>query len=128
MHAKDRGELSSLLEDEAQPSGLITDWVAVTRVCGRFDMRRRWLDDSDMVGPVVQRRKAPIANEMTKRSQPTERVMDNSVIEELTRKFEAVSLANMSHRGLKGKDLYRFIWCDSVDHERKDCASLQEAI
>ena len=39
-----------------------------------------------------------------------------------------VSLANMSRRGPKGKDPYRCVWCDSVDHARKDCASLQEAI
>mgnify|MGYP000294136644 CR=1 FL=1 len=81
-----------------------------------------------MVGRVVQRRKAPIATEMTKQSEPTKRVMENSVIEELPRKLEVVSLANMSRRGPKGKDPYRCVWCDSVDHARKDCASLQEAI
>ena len=37
MDAKDRQELGSLLEDEAQPNGLITDWVAVRRACDRFD-------------------------------------------------------------------------------------------
>mgnify|MGYP000308878447 FL=1 len=81
-----------------------------------------------MVGRVVQRRKAPIATEMTKQSEPTKRVMENSVIEELPRKLEVVSLANMSRRGPKGKDPYRCVWCDSVDHARKDCVSIQEAI
>ena len=81
-----------------------------------------------MAGPVVQRRKAPIATEMTKQSEPTERAMENSAIEELARKFEAVSLANMSRRGQKGKDPYRCVCCDSVDHARKDCVSLQDAI
>ena len=100
----------------------------VRRACDRFDKRRRWLDDSDMAGTVVQRRKAPIATELTKQSEPTERAMENSAIEELARKFEAVSLANMSRREPKGKDPYICAWCDSVDHARKDCASLQEAI
>ena len=77
-----------------------------------------------MAGLVVQRRKAPIATEMTKQSEPTKRAMENSIIEELARKFEAVSLANMSCRGQKGKDPYRCVWCDSVDHARKDCVSL----
>ena len=100
----------------------------VRRACDRFDKRHRWLDDSDMAGSVVHRRKAPIATEMTKQSEPTERAMENSAIEELARKFKAVSVANMSHRGPKGKDPYRCVWCDSIDHARKDCASLQEAI
>ena len=65
---------------------------------------------------------------MTKQSEPTERAIENSVFEELARKFEAVSLANMSRRGQKGKDPYRCVWCDSVDHARKDCVSLQDAI
>ena len=128
MDANDRRELGSLLEDEAQTNGLVTDWVVVRRACNRFDKRRRWLDDSDMAGPVVQRRKAPIETEMTKQSEPTERAMENSAIEELARKFKAVSVANMSHRGPKGKDPYRCVWCDSIDHARKDCASLQAAI
>ena len=100
----------------------------VRRACDRFDKRHRWLDDSDMAGSVVHRRKAPIATEMTKQSEPTERAMENSAIEELARKFEAVSLANMSRREPKGKDPYICAWCDSIDHARKDCASLQEAI
>ena len=61
---------------------------------------------------------------MTKQSEPTERAIENSVFEELARKFEAVSLANMSRRGQKGKDPYRCVCCDSVDHARKDCVSL----
>ena len=58
----------------------------------------------------------------------TKRELENSVVEEFPRKLEVVSLANMSRRGPKGKDPYRCVWCDSVDHARKDCASLQEAI
>ena len=54
--------------------------------------------------------------------------MEYCIMEELARKFEAVSLTNMSCRGPKGKDPYRCVWCDSVDHARKDCASLQAAI
>ena len=85
MDVKDRRELGSLLEDETQPNGLITDWVVVRKACDRFNNWRRWLDDSDMAGPIVQRRKALIATEMAKQREPTERVMENSVIEELAR-------------------------------------------
>ena len=58
-------------------------------MCDRFSKRRQWLDDSDMVGSVVQRRKSPIAAEMTKQSKPNERAMEDFVI-------EAVSLVYMS--------------------------------
>ena len=43
-----------------------------------------------MDGPIVQRRKAPIANEMTQQNKLTGRAMVNSVIERLARRFEAV--------------------------------------
>ena len=74
----DRWELGSLLEDETQSNGLIADWVAVRRACDRFDKRRRWLDDSDMEGPIVQGWKAPIATEMSKQSESTKRAMEEN--------------------------------------------------
>ena len=74
----DRWELGSLLEDETQSNGLIADWVAVRRACDRFDKRRRWLDDSDMEGPIVQGWKAPIATEVSKQSESTKRAMEEN--------------------------------------------------
>ena len=80
MNAKDRRELGSLLEDEAQPNGLITDWVEVRRACDQFDKSCRWLDDSDMAGSIVRRWKVPLVTEMSKQSGPTKRTMgDNDV-------------------------------------------------
>ena len=34
----------------------------------------------------------------------------------------------MNRRGPKGKEPYRCVWCDSTDHARRDCSSLQDAI
>ena len=39
-----------------------------------------------------------------------------------------VTLANMNRRGPKGKEPFRCVWCDSMDHMRRDCVSLREAI
>ena len=39
VDVKDRRELGTLLEDETQPNGLITDWVEVRRACDRFEKR-----------------------------------------------------------------------------------------
>ena len=59
VYVKDRWELGSLLEDKTQTNSLIMHWVAIRRACNRFDKHCRWLDDSDMTRPIVQRRKAP---------------------------------------------------------------------
>ena len=37
-------------------------------------------------------------------------------------------LANMNRRGPKGKEPYRCVWCDDMDHTRRDCSSLRHAI
>jgi hypothetical protein len=57
-----------------------------------------------------------------------EKKIDDDIIEELVKKFEKVTLANMNRRGPKGKEPFRCVWCDSMDHMRRDCASLREAI
>ena len=54
--------------------------------------------------------------------------MEESVIEELSKKFEVVSQANMGRCSSKGKDTYRCVWCDSLEHSRRDCVDLQEVI
>ena len=56
------------------------------------------------------------------------KVMEDLIIEELSKKFEAVLLANMGSRGPKGQDAYKCVWCNSLEHSRRDCAGLQEAI
>ena len=53
-----------------------------------------------MAGLILQRSKAPLATEMRKQNEPLKRVMENSVIEELARKFETVSLAIMHLEGI----------------------------
>jgi predicted methyltransferase len=49
------------------------------------------------------------------------KAMEGSIIEELSRKFETVSLANVNRRTQKGKETYKCLWCDSLDHQKCDC-------
>ena len=56
------------------------------------------------------------------------KAMEESIIEELSKKFEVVSLANFRRRGPKGREAYRCLWCDSFDHSRRECTNLQDAI
>ena len=37
-------------------------------------------------------------------------------------------LSNMNRRGPKGKEVFRCVWYDSMDHMRRDCVSPREAI
>jgi hypothetical protein len=56
------------------------------------------------------------------------KVMEESIIEELSRKFETISLANMKCRTQKGKEMYISVWCDSLGHQKCNCVELREAI
>jgi thioredoxin-related protein len=56
------------------------------------------------------------------------KAMEESIIEELSKKLKAVSLANMARRKQVMKDGYRCVWCDSFEHQRRECADLQEVI
>ena len=54
--------------------------------------------------------------------------MEESIIKELSKKFEAVSLTNLGRRGAKGKEAFRCVWCDNFEHSRKECVDLQDEI
>jgi hypothetical protein len=100
VDAKDRRELGSFLEDEKQPNGLVTDWATVKRACNRLDKRRQWLEDTDAESAQPQSsKKVPTTSEPSKPINDFDKkAMEESIIEELSRKFETVSLANMNRR------------------------------
>jgi hypothetical protein len=122
-------ELGSLLEDETQPNNLIADWAVVNKACSRFDKLRQWLEEADVESPQAWRRKAPATIEPTKPiNNVDKKANEESIMEELSKKFEAMSLANLGRRGPKGKDAYTCMWCYSLEHSRMDYADLQDAI
>ena len=92
---KDRRELGSLSEDEMQPNALVADWATVKKACSRLDKRRQWQEETDMENPQSWRRKAPAMIEPSKPiNNFDKKAMEESIIEELSKKFEAVSMAN----------------------------------
>ena len=130
VDAKDRRELDNFLEDETQPNGLVADWAAVKKACSRLDKRRQREEENNMENPQSWKMKAPEAT--IEPSKPInnfdKKAMEDSIIDELSKKFEAVSLANLGRRGPKGKEAYRCVWCDSFNHSRRECTDLQDAI
>jgi hypothetical protein len=109
----------------------VADWATVKRACNRLDKRWQWLEDVDAetVQPQSWKKKVPTTSEPSK---PTNdfgtKAMEGSIIEVLSRKFETFLLANMNHRTQKGKDTYKCVWCDSLEHKKCNCAELREAI
>jgi hypothetical protein len=87
------------------------------------------MEEADAESPQPWRKKASTMLEPTKPIHDVDKkAMEESIMEELSKKFEAVSLANLGRRGPKGKEAYRCVWCDSLEHSRRDCVDLQDAI
>ena len=117
---KDRRELGTLLEDDTKANGLVADWIVVKWTCNRLDKRRQWVDDTDLTGSsTTEKVRPPKVVEQPKQSNPEEKKIGDDIIEELRKKFEKVTLANMNRRGPKGKEPYRCVWCDVTDHTTK---------
>jgi hypothetical protein len=105
------------LEDETQPNGLVADWTAEKKACSHLDKRRQWMEEADVESPQPWRKKEPTTIEPTKPiNDADKKAMEESIMEELSKKFEAVSLANLGRRGPKGKEPYRCVCCDSLEH------------
>jgi hypothetical protein len=56
------------------------------------------------------------------------KAIEESIIEELSKKLKAVSLANMARRKQETKDEYKCLWCNTLEHQRRECTDLQESI
>jgi hypothetical protein len=95
------------------------------KACNRLDKRRQWLEDIDAetVQPQSWKKKVPTTGKPSKPANDFDtKAMEESIIEELSRKFETVPLANMNHQTQKGKETYRCVWCDNLEHQKCDCA------
>jgi hypothetical protein len=88
---------------------------------------QQWLEDADAetAQPQSWKKKVPTTSEPSKSTNDFDtKAMEGSIIEELSRKFETVSLANMNRRTQKGKETYECVWCDSLEHQKRDYAEL----
>ena len=112
--------MGTLLAQDTQANGLVTDWVTVKRACNRLNKRRQWVDDTDLAGSTGEKTRQPKVVESPKQSNPEEKKIDD-IIKELAKKFETVTLANMNLRGPKGKEPFRCVWCNITDHMLRDC-------
>ena len=97
--------------------------------CNRLDKRRQCVDDTDLTGSTTtEKARPPKVAEPPKQSNAEEKKIGDDIIEELAKKFETVTLANMNRRGPKGKEPFRCVWWNGTDHMRRDCSSLRDVI
>ena len=132
---KDRRDLGLLLEND---EGLISDWAAVKRACGRFDKRRQWDNETRsnvaaQIGwqahnarqePQAQR---PRDDEM---AQPTDGARIDELVDML-REMRISQIRKEETQSFPGRRLdfpRRCIWCDSLEHQRRDCSEFQNAL
>jgi hypothetical protein len=96
VDVKDRLELGNLLEDETQTNGLVSDWTLVKKTCNHLDKGCQWLEETDVENVQAPRRTTLVTTVPSKEMNGLDKkTVGESIIEELSKKFEAVSLANM---------------------------------
>ena len=121
---KDRKDLGILLEDQNNPSGLTEDWEEVKRACAHFSKRKIWFME------------LPERNEEATGNELGEKKVEESLLHELVKgmkdlsikvtKLESRQSSTSSRQG--GGIVQRCMWCDSVDHEKKDCQEHRDAL
>ena len=75
--------------------------------CNRLDKCHQWVDDADLTGSTTtEKARLPKVVELPNQSNAEEKKIGDDIIEELAKKFETVTLANMNRRGPKGNEPY----------------------
>ena len=70
------------------------------RACNRLNKRRQWVDDTDLTGSTTtEKARPPKVVEPPKQSNVEEKKIGDDITEELAKKFETVTLANMNRWG-----------------------------
>ena len=121
---KDRKDLGMLLEDQNSPSGLTEDWEEVKRACTHFCKRKLWFME------LPERKGDETRNDLG------EKKVEDSLLHELVKgmkdlsikvtKLESGQSSSSSWQG--GGVVRRCMWCDSVDHQKKDCQEHRDAL
>ena len=113
-----------LLEDQNNLSGLTEDWEEVKRACTHFSKRKLWFME------------LPERNAEATGNKSGEKKVEDSLLHELVKgmkdlsikvtKLESRQSSTSSRQG--GGIVQRCMWCDSVDHQKKDCQEHSDAL
>ena len=113
---QDEKDLGMLLVDQNNPTGLSEDWDEVQRACAHFYKRNLWfMELPELKGDET-------GNDLG------EKKVEESLLHELVKGMKDLSIkVTMLESGQSsifsrqgGGIVRRCMWCDSVDHQKKD--------
>ena len=71
--------MGTLLEDDTQANGLVTNWTVVKVTCNKLNKRCQWLDEIDLVGLSIEKtRQSKVAETPKQRMLEEKRIDDDS--------------------------------------------------
>ena len=123
-----------LLEDTTTESGLTNTWENVRDIVRQYTKRGKWLGNEEKrVSELVPRPRSGLEDHQPwARETTTEKVIDATTVEQLLREMENLKLVMVKKsedRPASSKYMEsRCIWCDSTEHDRKDCDEHKEAL
>ena len=122
---RDRPGLGMLLEDATTESGLTNTWDVVKSSVARITKRKQWLSDEE--------KRVGAGDHQSRTQEPTtEKGQDSSMMEQILKGMEDLKIAivkKSEDRPTSSKYVdRRCIWCDSAEHDRKECDEHKEAL
>ena len=127
-----------MIEETSDDDGLISDWAAVRRACGRFDKRWQW--NNETRSSVVAQNGRQTQNErqepqpLRSRNDELGQPIGGATIEEVADMLQEMTISRIkkedsqSFSGRRRGFPRRCIWCDSLEHQRRECSKFQNVI
>ena len=134
VDVRDRKDLGVLLEDTTTESGLTETWESVRDIVARYTKRGQWLanEEKRVSEPIPKPRTGLEDHQPRAREITTEKGVDASTVEQLLKEMENLKIAMVKKsddRPTSSKYTdRRCIWCDSAEHDRRDCDDHKEAL
>mgnify|MGYP006966602061 CR=1 FL=1 len=126
----DRRDLEPLLEDPDTDDGLISDWQVVRNACWKLSKRAQ-RKGKQMFGS-SKLEVLPISKNLENvQGTSNKSKLEESWLEELVREVRDLNIRCVKLEETKppcDNFVRRCIWCDSPDHERRECNSFKDAL
>jgi hypothetical protein len=128
---QDRKDLGLLLEDTTTESGLTKTWETVRDIVVQYTKRGRWLanEGKKIPEPTPKSRAGSEEQQSQARETTAERRIEASAMEQLLKDMENLKIASVKKSEDRSKYMNRrCMWCDSAEHNQRDCDERKEAL
>ena len=133
VDVRDRKDLGVLLEDTTTESGLTDTWDNVREIVARYTKRGQWLaNEEKRISEPIPKPRSGLEDHQPWARETTGKGIDATTVEQLLKDMENLKIAMVKKSedrpsGSKYMDR-RCIWCDSTEHDRRDCDEHKEAL